>query len=118
MLKKAVRPGERRDLAKYAIQKHGLSERQACKMLHLSRSVFRYEARKRDEKELAKELLAVAWRNKMADYLKNKSFGWNRKWIHQVYCELRLNLRVKPKKRLPKRVPQVLSQPEAGHWIS
>ncbi len=93
-------------------------------MLHLSRSVFRYEARKRDEKELAKELLAVAWRKprwgfgKMADYLKNKSFGWNRKRIHRVYCELRLNLRVKPKKRLPKRVPQVLSQPEAGHWIS
>jgi len=29
-------------------------------MLNLSRSVFRYEAKNRDEKELAKELLAVA----------------------------------------------------------
>jgi putative transposase len=108
-------------LAKYAIQEHGLTERQACKIMNLSRSVFRYEARKRDEQELAKELLAVAGRKprwgfgKMADYLRNNGFGWNRKRIYRVYCELRLNLRVKPKKRLPKRVPRVLSQPEAAN---
>jgi putative transposase len=98
-----------------------LSERQACKILNLSRSVFRYEAQQRDEQELTDELLAVAGRKprwgfgKMADYLRNKGFGWNRKRIYRVYCELRLNLRVKPKKRLPKRVPQVLSQPEAAN---
>jgi len=113
--------GEQRELAKYAIEEHVLSERQACKMMNLSRSVFRYQARKRDEQELTKELLAVAGRKprwgfgKMADYLRNQGFGWNRKRIYRVYCELRLNLRVKPKKRLPKRVPQVLSQPETAN---
>ena len=89
--------------------------------MNLSRSVFRYEARKRDEQELSKELLEVAGRKprwgfgKMADYLRNQGFGWNRKRIYRVYCELHLNLRVKPKKRLPRRVPQVLSQPEAAN---
>jgi len=90
-------------------------------MINLSRSVFRYEARKQNEQELAKELLEVAGRKprwgfgKMADYLRNKGFRWNRKRIYRVYCELRLNLRVKPKKRLPKRTPQMLSQPEAAN---
>ncbi len=108
-------------MATYAIQEHGLSERQACKIMNLSRSVFRYEARKWDEQELTKELLEVAGRKprwgfgKMADYLRNKGFRWNRKRIYRVYCELRLNLRVKPKKRLPRRVPQMLSQPEAAN---
>src|SRR6185503_16682512 len=119
--KKAIKPGERRKLAKYAIQEDGLSERQTCKIMNLSRSVFEYEARKRDEQELTKELLEVAGRKprwgfgKMADYLRNKGFRWNRKRIYRVYCELRLNLRVKPKKRLPKRTPQGLSQPEAAN---
>ena len=103
------------------MREHRLSERQACKIMNLSRSVFRYEAKKRDEQELTKELLEVAGRKprwgfgKMADYLRNQGFHWNRKRIYRVYCELRLNLRVKPKKRLPKRVPQVLSQPEAAN---
>ena len=98
-----------------------MSERQACKITNLSRSVFRYETRKRDEQEITKELLEVAGRKprwgfgKMADYLRNQGFGWNRTRIYRVYCELRLNLRVKPKKRLPKRVPQVLSQPESAN---
>jgi hypothetical protein len=60
--KKAIKPSERRELAKYAIREHGLSERQACKIMNLSRSVFRYEVRKRDEQELTQELLAVAGR--------------------------------------------------------
>jgi putative transposase len=89
--------------------------------MNLSRSVFRYEAKKRDEQALTKELLEVAGRKprwgfgEMADYLRNKGFRWNRKRIYRVYCELRLNLRVKPEKRLPKRTPQVLSQPEAAN---
>ena len=98
-----------------------MSERQACEIMNLSRSVFRYEAKKQDEQELTTELLAVAGRKprwgfgKMADYLRNKGFRWNHKRIYRVYCALRLNLRMKPKKRLPKRGPQVLSQPEAAN---
>lgn len=103
------------------MQEHSLSERQACERLNLSHSVYRYQPRTQDEQELVQELLALAGRKpswgfgQMADYLKNKGVGWNRKRIYRVYCELRLNLRVKPKKRRPKRVPQVLSQPEAAN---
>jgi len=96
---------------------NNLSERQACKVLDLSRSVFRYQGKKPDDSEIEKELLALAaWKprwgfGKMLAYLKRDGHGWNHKRIRRVYCELRLNLRVKPRKRLPKRIPQPLVQP-------
>ena len=90
-------------------------------MLDLSRSVFRYQVRKLNDGKIAQELLRLAgWKprwgfDKMADYLRHQGHGWNRKRIHRVYCELRLNLRVKPKKRLPKRIAQPLSQPDCAN---
>jgi putative transposase len=103
------------------MKEHKLSERQACRMLTLSRSVFRYQRRKLDDEEIAQELLEVAGRKprwgygKMADYLKSQGHPWNRKRIHRIYCELHLHVRVKPKKRLPKRIPQPLNQPESAN---
>jgi putative transposase len=103
------------------MEEHGLSERQACKVLNISRSVFRYQHKRPDDSELQKELLELAGRKprwgygKMLAYLKRDGYGWNHKRIRRVYCELRLNLRVKPKKRLPKRIPQPLIQPEQAN---
>jgi putative transposase len=103
------------------MEAHGLSERQACKVLNLSRSVFRYPGKKLDDGEIEKELLALAARKprwgfgKMLAYLKRDGHGWNHKRIRRVYCALRLNLRVKPRKRLPKRIPQPLVQPASAN---
>ena len=87
-------------------------------MLNLSRSVYRYQAKKESDEEIVNRLLELAGRKprwgfgKMADYLNNEAHGWNRKRIRRVYCDLHLNLRVRAKKRLPKRIPQPLIKPE------
>ena len=47
----------------------------------------------------------------MAAYLRKKGNAWNHKKVHRIYCEMGHNLRVKPKKRLPSRNPQPLTQP-------
>lgn len=83
----------------------------------MSRSVYRYQVKKMDDSQIEQELLHLAdchprWGyGKMSDYLRNQGYSWNHKRIHRVYCELALNLKRKPKKRLPARTAQVLKQP-------
>jgi putative transposase len=46
------------------------------------------------------------------DYLRNvKGFKWNHKRVYRIYCELALNLRIKPKRRLKRNKPEPLKEP-------
>jgi putative transposase len=95
----------------------GVSERRACRILNVSRSAYRYQAQKTDEPQIEQALRQLAEHHrswgygKMIDYLKHQGTSWNHKRIYRIYCELGLNLRRKPKKRLPARNVQVLAQP-------
>jgi putative transposase len=47
----------------------------------------------------------------MFAYLRNQGYQWNHKRVYRVYRALGLNLRVKPKKRLPAREAKPLQPP-------
>ena len=108
---------ERRELAGYAIQEFGLSERQACRTVQVSRCAYRYQAKKTTDEPIAQELQQLAHRQprwgcgKMTDYLRNQGHRWNHKRIRRVYRALALHLKRKPKKRLPARAAQTLVVP-------
>lgn len=100
---------------------YGFSERRACRLLNLSRSVYRYQAQKTDDAVLEHALREVTCRyprwglGKVVAYFKQQGHAWNHKRIHRVYRHLALNLRVKPKKRLPARAPRPLAAPVAAN---
>jgi len=87
----------------------------------MSRSGFRYQAKKPNDDEIIELLTEIAERKprwgfkKMFTYLKNQSYRWNHKKVYRVYCEMNLNLRKKPKKRLPIREPKPLVVPVAAN---
>lgn len=90
----------------------------SCKLLSISHSVYYYKPKKRPEDEFIKqELRQLAeahprWGfEKMMNKLKPIHADWNHKRIYRNYLELGLNLRVKPKKRLPSREAKTLLQP-------
>lgn len=93
--------------------------KRACRLLGLSRTVFGYEPKTKTEDLLIKqELLALVEENrthgfwKLYPRLRKAGFGWNNKRVYRVYCELKLNLRKRAKKRLPSREKLPLVQPE------
>ena len=105
-------------MAKYAITEVGLSERQACRTIQLSRCVYRYQEKRSTDEPIVQELRQLAeqqprWGcDKIIDYLRNEGHGWNHKRIRRVYRTLSRHLKRKPKKRLPARAPQTLAVPE------
>ncbi|MFH1514445.1 MAG: IS3 family transposase [bacterium] len=82
------------------------SERRACGVVRISRSVFRYEPKVRDDEcRLRDAVLRIAHENKRAGYrmiaarLKNSGWNVNRKRVHRICKEEGLMLRRKRPKR-------------------
>ena len=116
-----VRPARRRELAQRAVTESGVSVRIACLAFRISETCYRYVAKAEPENAvIADWLLRLTENNRNWGfglcflYLRNvKGFGWNHKRVYRIYRELELNLRIKPRKRLVREVPETLTVPEA-----
>jgi putative transposase len=108
-------------MVEYATATHPISERKACQLLKLSRTVYRYKAKPSEDEIIRENLKILAARKprwgfpKMFAFLRNEGHRWNHKSVRRIYRALGLNLRVKPKKRLPSRDPQPLVAPPAAN---
>lgn len=99
-----------------------MSERRACSLTRLSRTVFHYRRKRANKNREIEEALA-----RLAALLPEMGFGkffamllrdgkgWNYKRVHRVYCEMKLNKRRRHKRRLPARNPNPLTVPQAAN---
>lgn len=112
-------------MAKRAVADRGISIRLACELFHVSQTCYRYEARKNVENEtIAEWLVRLTDNNRNWGfglcylYLRNvKGYKWNHKRVYRIYCELELNLRIKPKKRVVREKPETLTVPESINQV-
>jgi putative transposase len=102
-----------------------VSIRRACEAFGLSQSGDRYEPK------LDAENTKIAdWLVRLTDNQRNWGFGlcflflrnvkgykWNHKRVYRIYCQLELNLRIKPRKRMVREKPQALTVPEALNQV-
>ena len=103
-----------------AVMQHGVSIALACRTFQISETCYRYSPVLSDEnEEIADwlEHLTASKRNWGFGlcflYLRNvQGYGWNHKRVYRIYCELELNLRIKPKKRLKRDKPEPLAVPD------
>ncbi len=42
---------------------------------------------------------------------------WNHRRVHRIYCELELNLRIKPRRRLKREKPEEMAVPGAPNLV-
>jgi putative transposase len=108
-----------------SVAHHGVSIRLACKAFNISETCYRYQAKLSRENERITEKL-VELTNKHSDwgfgqcflYLRNvEGYGWNHKRVYRIYCELALNLRIKPRRRLKRQCPEPLKEPTKANQV-
>lgn len=113
-----MRPAERRALAQEAVASHGVSMRRACTLHMISQGCYRHQpmsGRDDEIKDVIQRLAATHPRwgfGLMFGWMRNKGYSWNHKRVYRVYRELEMNLRIKPKRRVPSRNPEPLSVPD------
>ncbi|MDG1470823.1 MAG: IS3 family transposase [Ascidiaceihabitans sp.] len=118
--KKPLRPSLRREMAMNAVARQGVSIALACRAFEISETCYRYSPILSDENEEIADWLERLTANKRNWgfglcflYLRNvQGYGWNHKRVYRIYCELELNLRIKPKKRLKRDKPEPLAVPD------
>jgi len=117
-------PAKKREVADHLVQNHQMSERKACRILKLSRTVYHYKTvtAGRDDILIA-ELNRLAGKHpgygfwKMHHRLRMDGFKWNHKRVYRVYTTMKLNIRRKHKRRLPSRMAIAMSIPALPNQV-
>ena len=93
---------------------HGMSQRRACVTSGIARSTLRYRPTSRDDSGVITFIQAHMALNPrhgfglLYDSARHQGKPWGKTVLWRVYCELRLNLPRRGKKRLPARIKQPL----------
>jgi len=114
-----VKPSHRKEMAKEAVSEKDIPIRMACAIFVVSETCYRYQPKHSSDNALIADLLLRlttlnrTWGFKLCFlYLRNvKGYPYNHKRIYRIYRELELNMRIKPKRRLNRDVPDELAVP-------
>lgn len=120
-----TRPAQRRELAEKAVATKGVSIALACRAFGVSETCFRYSPKRNAENEFIAALLEGltkahrTWGFGLCFlYMRNvQGHPWNHKRVRRIYCELELNLRIKPRRRIKRDKPDELSVPQAPNTV-
>ena len=99
------------------IAEHGLSSRQACRAIGMARSLLYYRARSKSDECVINAVTAYMAKNPkhgfglLVSSFKLEQQPWGKTVLWRIYCELKLNLPRRGKKRLPKRILASLEVP-------
>jgi putative transposase len=110
-----VTPAARRVEATYAIQRYGLSERRACRLVGLHRASWQYRSRRPSDAALRERLRLLAWQMPRFGYkrlhrrLRRQGVVVNHKKIYRLYREEGLMVRKRARKRLVRRAERPLA---------
>lgn len=99
-------------------QDYKLSLNKSCQIMSLSKIAYYYRSKKRvDDDDIQCYLFNLSHRHprwgfdKMMLKIKMDHKPWNHKRVYRIYCHCGLNIRIKPKKHIPKGQAQALVQP-------
>lgn len=108
------------------VKDHRLPKKRACQIVKLSRAAYYRRTsshRSTGDAEVIEALNQIVSQHgrwgfwKCFDRLRLLGYRWNHKRVHRVYCEMKLNLPRRTKKRVPKRIVAPLLAPLSHNRI-
>jgi putative transposase len=112
-------------MAQKTIDAHSISIRRSCRLHSVSTTCWRYTPkRSRDNEQIESDLIALSEAHPqwgfglMYLHLRNvQGKTWNHKRIYRIYCQLALNLRIKPRQRIKRQSPEPLAVPSSPNGV-
>jgi putative transposase len=112
-------------MAQQAVANHSVSIRLSCSAFDISETCYRYQVKLKDENlEIAEHLIQLTqlhtdWGFGLCfDHLRHiEREHWNHKRVYRIYCELALNLRIRPRRRLKRHAPEPLKEPTRPNQV-
>src|SRR5690606_12516884 len=122
---RTVAPSAKRQVAEVLVTDHQLAVERACRIVKLSRAAYyrRPAGRAHRDSAVIEALNQVVAQHsrwgfwKCYDRLRLEGYRWNHKRVHRVYCEMKLNLPRRTKKRVPRRIAVPLVAPARHNRI-
>ena len=96
---------------------HGLSSRQACRVIRMARSLLYYRTSSKNDEGVIEAINAYITKNPkhgfglLVSSFKLEQQPWGKTVLWRIYCKLKLNLPRRGKKRLPERIRESLEVP-------
>ena len=125
-----MRPSCRRKMPQQAVAHYAISIRLACRAFSISETCYRYQAKlSNDNALIAEQLIELTEENTdwgfglCFSYLRHvENYVWNEEHcsarrVYRIYCELALNLRIKPRRRLKRHAPEPLKEPIRANQV-
>lgn len=119
-----MKPAVRRQACRYLVEARGLSERRACGLIGIRRSVVRYRPRAREDGLARARLRELAGEHRRYGYLRlhvllrKEGLVVNRKRTYRLYREEGLSVRRRNRRRLAgrQRVPLMAAERRNQRW--
>jgi putative transposase len=114
-----VKPRAKKAVVSYTRTSYPVSERRACRLFSLSRSVNRYQSIRFDDPKIIERIKELAERRRRFGYrrlftlLKREGIKMNQKKFRRIYREQKLSLKVRKKSKI-KSLPRAPIEPPKG----
>src|SRR3984893_12945952 len=128
--KKRLKPAAQRLAVSKVMERHGLSQRHACRLVGMDRSTLRYQGKRPDDSTLRQRLRELAAERRRFGY---RRLGWmlareghamNHKRLYRLYCEEKLMVRRRGRRkralgtRAPMPLPCAINQRWSLDFVS
>lgn len=114
-----MKPAARKAVVSYTQESYPISERRACRLFRLSRTVKRYQSIRVDDPKLIERIKALADQRRRFGYrrlftlLKREGIKMNQKKFRRIYREQKLSLKIRKRSKI-KSLPRAPIAPPDG----